>query len=266
MKASRWAREATSGTMPPKRACSSIDEAVTSAMSSVPRTSATPVSSHVDSRCQALAGPPVSTTHARHRDDHSWTSAGPVRKCEQPHHDGASHVLPAGSSAAGCARPRSRSRGTARAPPGSPRTPRATRPARPPPAPPRGSPPSARAQCPPPRGGHHRDVHQVERVAVVAVDRIADELAVHLSRPVPLAAKREVVANQRERPRGRRQRSPSLAPRPTARSASVEVAQCDVGTRGHAPGTPCTSGRRRYSGSVGSSLPDALAASATATR
>ena len=43
--ASRWAREATSGTTPPKRACSSTEEAMTSASSSLPRTSPTPVSS-----------------------------------------------------------------------------------------------------------------------------------------------------------------------------------------------------------------------------
>src|SRR5690606_39898684 len=43
--ASRWAREATSGTTPPKRACSSTLEATASARSVVPRTMPTPVSS-----------------------------------------------------------------------------------------------------------------------------------------------------------------------------------------------------------------------------
>src|SRR5659263_2461 len=47
--ASRWAREAISGTMPPYRANSSMDVAVTSASRVRPRTSATPVSSQVDS-------------------------------------------------------------------------------------------------------------------------------------------------------------------------------------------------------------------------
>src|SRR5699024_286781 len=44
-KASRWALLATSGTIPPNRACSLIEVAVTSARSSWPRTSAIPVSS-----------------------------------------------------------------------------------------------------------------------------------------------------------------------------------------------------------------------------
>ena len=44
--ASRWAREATSGTTPPKRACSSTLLATASASSVVPRTMPTPVSSH----------------------------------------------------------------------------------------------------------------------------------------------------------------------------------------------------------------------------
>src|SRR5450756_867555 len=44
--ASRWAREAISGMIPPNRACSSTELAITSTSSSVPRTKATPVSSH----------------------------------------------------------------------------------------------------------------------------------------------------------------------------------------------------------------------------
>src|SRR5699024_5693620 len=44
-KASRWARLATSGTIPPNRECSSIEEAVTSTSSSCPRVRAIPVSS-----------------------------------------------------------------------------------------------------------------------------------------------------------------------------------------------------------------------------
>ena len=44
--ASRWAREATSGTTPPKRACSSTEEAMASASSVWPLTMPTPVSSH----------------------------------------------------------------------------------------------------------------------------------------------------------------------------------------------------------------------------
>ena len=43
--ASRWAREATSGTTPPKRACSSTLEATASASRVWPRTMPTPVSS-----------------------------------------------------------------------------------------------------------------------------------------------------------------------------------------------------------------------------
>src|SRR5690625_5429910 len=43
--ASRWAREATSGTIPPKRACSSSDEATASYSRARPRTRAIPVSS-----------------------------------------------------------------------------------------------------------------------------------------------------------------------------------------------------------------------------
>src|SRR5687767_9325765 len=43
--ASRWARLATSGTTPPKRACSSTLEATASASRVVPRTTPTPVSS-----------------------------------------------------------------------------------------------------------------------------------------------------------------------------------------------------------------------------
>ena len=43
--ASRCAREATSGTTPPKRACSSTLDAMASASSVVPRTMPTPVSS-----------------------------------------------------------------------------------------------------------------------------------------------------------------------------------------------------------------------------
>ena len=43
--ASRWAREAISGTTPPKRACVSTLEATASARSVVPRTMPTPVSS-----------------------------------------------------------------------------------------------------------------------------------------------------------------------------------------------------------------------------
>ena len=44
--ASRWAREATSGTTPPNLACSSTLEAIASASSVWPRTTPTPVSSH----------------------------------------------------------------------------------------------------------------------------------------------------------------------------------------------------------------------------
>ncbi len=44
--ASRWAREATSGTTPPYRACSSTEDATASARSAWPRTTPTPVSSH----------------------------------------------------------------------------------------------------------------------------------------------------------------------------------------------------------------------------
>ena len=43
--ASRWAREAISGMIPPKRACSSIELATESTSSSYPLTRATPVSS-----------------------------------------------------------------------------------------------------------------------------------------------------------------------------------------------------------------------------
>src|SRR5690606_29097867 len=47
VRASRCARAAISGTTPPYRACSSIDDAMTFASSRVPRTTPTPVSSQL---------------------------------------------------------------------------------------------------------------------------------------------------------------------------------------------------------------------------
>ncbi len=47
--ACRWAREATSGTTPPKRTCCSTELATSFDSSSCPRTTATPVSSQLDS-------------------------------------------------------------------------------------------------------------------------------------------------------------------------------------------------------------------------
>src|SRR5689334_18110405 len=65
--ASRWARLATSGTTPPKRACSSTLVASASASSSVPRTMPTPVSSH-DVSMPRTSGASEGTAH-HHRVD-----------------------------------------------------------------------------------------------------------------------------------------------------------------------------------------------------
>ena len=56
--ASRWAREATSGTTPPNRACSSTDEATASASSVCPRTMPDPglVARGLDAQDERLVG------------------------------------------------------------------------------------------------------------------------------------------------------------------------------------------------------------------
>src|SRR5690606_14048513 len=119
--------------------------------------------------------------------------------------------------------------------------------------------------APAPARGRHGDVHEVEGVAVEAVDGPADELAVDLGAAIALVAVAEVLADERGRPRPRAEDLLLLGGDPVE-VALGEVAQAHAQ---HLPGvhalTPWTSGRRRYSGSVGRSSPRARAASATAT-
>ena len=84
MKDSRWAREAISGMMPPKRAYSSMEVAVTSARSSRPRTSATPVSSQVDSmpriKGSLTSVQPSAPTAGKDRDNAGAPDGRPVAR------------------------------------------------------------------------------------------------------------------------------------------------------------------------------------------
>src|SRR3954471_11944972 len=85
--ASRWARDATSGTTPPKRACSSTLEATASASRVLPRTMPTPVSSQEVSkpRTRGSSFRAVIPSHQCLPHDQRVVVAGLVVAAADPH-------------------------------------------------------------------------------------------------------------------------------------------------------------------------------------